>query len=95
MTILFVESGIINDCDLCGITYRITDTQLNDAGLRVCKHHDVDVGHYRHPSIFVSTAAPIVVVSGVELNTDGIITQGFWDISSITGMDIITGGLER
>lgn len=29
-------------CDLCGFIFRITDTILNSAGLRVCKAHDVD-----------------------------------------------------
>ena len=35
------------DCDLCGFTYRISDTIINSAGLRVCKNHDVDRGEYR------------------------------------------------
>ena len=35
------------DCDLCGFTYRWSETVLNTAGLRVCKKHDVDEGEYR------------------------------------------------
>jgi len=35
------------DCDLCGFTYRITDTTLNSAGLRVCYDHDVDQSDYK------------------------------------------------
>ena len=40
-------------CDLCGFDYRISETSINSAGLRVCSNHDVDVGDYkfapRHP----------------------------------------------
>ena len=35
------------DCDLCGFTYRWSETVLNTAGLRVCRNHDVDKGEYR------------------------------------------------
>lgn len=35
------------DCDICGFTYRITDTHLNSAGLRVCYEHCSDKGEFR------------------------------------------------
>ena len=36
-------------CDLCGFTYRWSDTTLNSAGLRVCRFHDIDQGDYKYP----------------------------------------------
>ncbi len=39
------------DCDLCGFTYRITDTTINSAGLRVCRFHDVDEGDYMYAPV--------------------------------------------
>ena len=48
------------DCDICGMTYRITDTVLNSAGLRVCREHDIDKGEYRFaPSQSYNTNAPV------------------------------------
>jgi len=35
------------DCDICGFTYRISQTTLNSAGLRVCYEHCLDQGDYR------------------------------------------------
>jgi hypothetical protein len=32
------------DCDLCGFTYRWSDTRINAGGLRVCTDHDLDIG---------------------------------------------------
>lgn len=86
------------DCDLCGITYRWNETQLNSAGLRVCKDHDVDEGEYRHPvfaavsGVVISTAPPVPYATEFYEN---IISQGFWDtISTLTGLDVVTGGYD-
>ena len=35
------------DCDICGFTYRMSQTTLNSAGLRVCYEHCLDQGDYR------------------------------------------------
>jgi len=93
------------ECALCGFIYRISDTALNDAGLRVCKAHDLDKGKYRHfhhiSGVIAGngTVTSSVVVSSVlgreELNTDGIVSMGWWDISSLEGISVITEGYER
>lgn len=79
------------DCDLCGITYRITDTQLNSAGLRVCKDHDVDEGEYHR--VVVETAAAMQVLANWYSH---LATQGFWiNISGfLDTFSIAAGGFE-
>jgi hypothetical protein len=66
---------------------------LNTAGLRVCKHHDIDVGDYKFPP------PPLAVVSADlsvgALFYQGIVSQGFWNSEgNIDHGDIIMGGYD-
>ena len=59
----------LHDCDICGFTYRFSETGLNTAGLRVCFEKCFDIGKFVYPFVVVSTT--VVSVSGFLTAEDG------------------------
>ena len=67
-----------HDCDICGFTYRHSDTIIHKNGLRVCIYHCMDGGRDIKFARVVVSGTPILFT---DLDTYSIISKGYWPTS--------------